>query len=395
MLLSFSVENFHSFSERAEVSFRLTRRDTVHGWDRMSPSGARVTTAMAVMGANGAGKSNLIKAGPFLGWFIRDSFSDRPDAPLMFMQHQARPDEPSRFEFEADDEDGTVWSYVLHATPERVLQETLHRKGSEPGARPSYVFMRDWNGTGYEIKQQGFGLAPAEAAKVRANASLISWGKQYGAGLAVQLANFSLTSNLAMMGRTVSTQDALWQAAELFRHPGELQDQMRALLKSWDLGLSDVRMEEFTARSPQGTGTAEWFPMGVHRHAGREFELPFVFESSGTQTALVLLWQLLPALQHGGVAVVDELESDLHPHMIEPVLRLFHDKATNPHGAQIIFTCQSPEVLKLLQRAQVMFVEKIDCASTAYRGDGIEGLTSTHNLHAKYMAGALGAVPQI
>ena len=42
-----------------------------------------------------------------------------------------------------------------------------------------------------------------------------------------------------------------------------------------------------------------------------------------------------------------------------------------------------------------MFVDKQDCESTAYRGDDIEGLTNAQNLYGKYMAGALGAVPQI
>jgi predicted ATPase len=109
----------------------------------------------------------------------------------------------------------------------------------------------------------------------------------------------------------------------------------------------------------------------------------------------VLLWRLLPVLQRGGLAFIDELEADLHPHMIEAVLRLFHDEETNPNSAQIVFTCQSPEVLKVLQRTQVTFVEKVDCISAAFRGDEIDGLTNAHNLYAKYMAGALGAVPQI
>ena len=81
--------------------------------------------------------------------------------------------------------------------------------------------------------------------------------------------------------------------------------------------------------------------------------------------------------------------------MIEPILRLFHDPETNPHGAQIIFTCQAPEVLKLLQKAQVTFIEKSDCVSTACRGDEVAGLTRQHNLCTKYMTGALGAVPQL
>nr|WP_316643482.1 ATP-binding protein [uncultured Roseateles sp.] len=396
MLLSYAFANFHSFADRATVSLVLNQRDTVHGWDRQSPSGERVTTALAVLGANGAGKSSLVKVGPFLGWFLRDSFNLKPEEPIAFMPHQAQQEFPAEFELEADGADGVRWRYVLRTMPDRVLHEALYRRGTAPGERYGYVFVRDWVGPGYTVKQQGFGLADSEAAKVRPNVSLISWGRQYGAATAVQVSDFLLTTNLTMMGRSVPDSAVMLDAAAFFSEPGPLQQQMRSLLKGWDLGLSDVRLQHFDTQDPHGQEVArKWFPMGVHASKGRNFELPFVYESSGTQTAFLLLWRLLPVLSRGGLAFIDELENDLHPHMIEPLLRLFHDPESNPHGAQIIFTCQSPEVLKVLQRTQVVFVEKDDGASIAYRGDDIEGLTSAHNLYAKYMAGALGAVPQV
>jgi hypothetical protein len=396
MLLSYSVSNFHSFADRTAVSMRLNSRDVVQGWERTTPSGERVTTAMAMVGANGAGKSNLVKAGPFLAWFARDSFGLKPGDPIAFMPHQATPDQPAEFEVEAEDAKGVRWRYVLRMTRERVLHEALYRRGVEAGERFSYVFVRDWSGSGYTVKQQGFGLAESEAVKVRPNVSLISWGKQYGAPMAVEVTNFELGTNLTMVGRTNSAHAGMWQAAEFFAKEAELQKQMAALLRSWDLGLTDVRIDSIETQQPGDPAPkTSWYPMGIHLTNEKVFELPFAYESSGTKTALVLLWRLLPVLQRGGLAFIDELEADLHPHMIEAMLRLFHDEETNPHSAQIVFTCQSPEVLKILQRTQVTFVEKIDCLSSAFRGDEIEGLTSAHNLYAKYMAGALGAVPLI
>ena len=396
MLLSYSISNFHSFADRTTVSMRLNSRDVVQGWERATRTGERVTTAMAMVGANGAGKSNLVKAGPFLAWFVRDSFGLKPGELIAFMPHQSAPNEPSEFEVETEDGAGVRWKYELRVTRDRVLREALYRRGVGAGERFSYVFVREQDGTAYSVKQQGFGLAESEAAKVRPNVSLISWGKQYGAQMAVNLANFELGTNLTMLGRTGSTHLEMWQAAEFFAKDPSLQKQMAALLASWDLGLTDVRIDSMEAQEPgDPVPKKSWYPIGIHRTSDTPFELPFAYESSGTKTALVLLWRLLPVLQRGGLAFIDELEADLHPHMVEAILRLFHDQETNPYGAQIIFTCQSPEVLKVLQRTQVTFVEKVDCLSTAFRGDEIEGLTSAHNLYAKYMAGALGAVPMI
>jgi uncharacterized protein len=395
MLLSYAFSNFHSFAERTQVSLKLNQRDAVHGWDRTSPSGQRASTALAVMGANGAGKTSLVKALVFLAYFVRFSFNADPKSEIPFVPHLAATDEASEFEAEADDVDGVHWRYVLRVTQTRVLHEALYRKGERMG----YVFIRDWNEAieAYDVKQQGFGLAPSEANKVRQNVSLISWAQQYGVDVASHVAGFIVTSNLDSVGRERIEDSTVLQAAEFFAGHDALQTQMRSLLTSWDLGLSDIRLRRYEhAPTERGAeGKVSWVPWGVHNARGRSFELPFGMESSGTQTALVLLWRLLPVLAFGGVAVIDELENDMHPHMIEPILQLFDGTDTNPHGAQVIFTTQSAEVLRFLSKSQVMLVEKTDCESMAYRGDDIQGLTSAQNLYGKYMSGALGAVPQI
>ena len=134
--------------------------------------------------------------------------------------------------------------------------------------------------------------------------------------------------------------------------------------------------------------------LGKHRNRSAEYRLPFAFESSGTQGAFVLLSRLLHALEIGGLAVIDELEADLHPHMLEPILDLFGNPDTNPHDAQLLFTCHAMEILNLLHKSQVMLVEKnSECESSAIRMDAVEGIRNDDNFYAKYMAGAYGAVP--
>jgi predicted ATPase len=93
--------------------------------------------------------------------------------------------------------------------------------------------------------------------------------------------------------------------------------------------------------------------------------------------------------------VIDEMESDLHPMLLEPILELFDKQSTNPNGAQILFTCHSSKVLELLQKPQVTFVEKNMCESEAFRGDDVDGLRSDDNLRSKYESGAIGAIPQL
>lgn len=396
MLHSFSFSNFYSFEAPAVVNLVLNQRDSVAGWSRTTPSGARLTTAMAVMGANGAGKTGLLRALPFLAWFIRDSFRLEPGAPIAFHPPAWSTGEPSQFTVVAEDGEGVRWTYQLSVLRAHVLSESLRRRGPLPGDRPRHVFARQRQASGgYTIKQSGLGIGDAEAAKVRPNVSLVSWARQYGSELAMHLTDFLLCTNLNVMGRTPASGADLLAAAEFYQAHEAVRKQMTSLLQAMDLGLTDVVMKRVEGEPLANDPTPRWYPMGVHRTREATFELPMALESSGTQTTFLLLRQLLPVLQRGGYAFIDELESDLHPHMIEPLLRLFHDEDTNPHGAQIVFTCHSAEVLRVLGRAQVTFVDKTDCLSTAYRGDDIEGLTSAHNFYAKYMSGALGAVPEI
>jgi AAA15 family ATPase/GTPase len=171
---------------------------------------------------------------------------------------------------------------------------------------------------------------------------------------------------------------------------------MATLLKNWDLGLTDVRIEKQVLSLENGETNEVYVPYGIHAVGKKEVKLILKLESSGTQGAYLLLSRILPALESGGLVAIDELEADLHPHMLTPLLDLFFSPKTNPKNAQIIFTCHSMEVLSLLHKSQVVLVEKnAECMSDAWRLDSVKGVRNDDNLYAKYMAGAYGAIPQL
>lgn len=397
MLHSYAFSNFQSFRDRTEISLRLNGKVPATGWEARAPSGERLSLMSAVVGPNGSGKTALIKPLLFGIWFVSKSFQLPADAPIPVTPHFASPDEPTELEIEAEDADGQLWRYALRLTPQRVLHEALYRRTS---GRFSYVFLRDWqDGTqSYTVKQQDFGLAPAEARKVRPNASLIATAAQYGVPLAQKLADIRSSTNVVNLGRVgYRAETDLPAAAGHFSANPAQREQMERLLQAWDLGLSGVELRELRQQQADGEVARFWFPFGRHQgRAGQTLWLSFLQESSGTQSAFVLLSWLLPVLATGGLAVIDELETDLHPHMLEPLLDLFAHPETNPHQAQLLFTCHTPEVLNLLHKSQVMLVEKdAQCESTAYRLDSVKGIRNDDNFYAKYMAGAYGAVPQL
>ena len=397
MLHTFHFSNFFSFADKTEVSFVLDARSK--GDESSFPSGAtdrQLSKLLAVVGPNGAGKTNIIKALDFVCWFVTTSFFVPPDDRLAMRPHALEQDRASHFELEFEAR-GKLYRYTLALNRERVLSEALRLKTSRAF---STLFSRTWDeATGTEsIQQRGFGLPQKQAEKVKPLASLISLAEQFGveAAQAVVEVLSRRHSNVGPVGRQ-SFQGApdVLGAARFFAESEVYRSAMAKLLNQWDFGLKDVRLETMHPMS-DGKDEEVLVPFGIHSDGESEMKLPMFAESSGTQAAFVLLADLLPILAEGGILMFDELESDLHPLMLEPILNLFIGSKTNPHNAQLIFTSHSVEILNLLKKGQIMLVEKNQrCRSEAWRLSDMEGVRADDNFYAKYMAGAYGAVPML
>ena len=96
--------------------------------------------------------------------------------------------------------------------------------------------------------------------------------------------------------------------------------------------------------------------------------------------------------------MIDEIEKELHPMLVEYVVAKFQSKKTNPNGAQVVFTTHNTELLnmELLRKDQLYFADK-------RREDGVSELYSisdfstrtTENIRKGYLLGKYGATPNI
>jgi uncharacterized protein len=396
MLISHSVKNFQSFFERVSIDWSQNAHVPESDWVATSDSGERVAKVMAVLGHNASGKTALLKSLVFLDVFARTSFLDSaPDTKIPVTPHFLSSDKPVEFEIIME-VDKALWRYELHCNKERVLHEALYKKRERFG----YVFIRDWDEAAqqYRIKQKDFGFPKGKAevaCNQRPNASLLSIAAQYGVPLAIEFVKSNLLSNIISLGRVNLSGQQVVHAAERFAKNQVIADWMKKLLCSWDLGLSDVELREKDIEQSDGSTKKTWLPFGVHNVDDKDYKLRLIEESSGTQGAFLLLSRLLPVLEVGGIAVIDEFESELHPHMLESILDLFANPKTNPHNAQMFFTCHAAEILNVLPKSEVVLVEKNNCQSEAWRLDDVEGIRSDDNFYAKYMSGAYGAVPEL
>ncbi|UDM07284.1 AAA family ATPase [Halomonas sp. NyZ770] len=394
MIKNLSFRNFYSFADDTVIDFALGKKPTPTGYD-IDINGERYNKAIAVIGANGSGKTQFLKPLAFLRWFIANSFlGSDPEQDIPFVAHLLYDELPSHFEIEFMVGD-TDYRYLLELTAKEVLFEALYEKTS---SQFSYLFKREKSEQGYHFKHKGFPFPKAQAEKLRGNTSLISAAHSYDIEAAKPFIDFfsRIETNVASAGRRHFHHGALVRAATAFQKAPELQKRMSKALSTFDLGLKSVDIRKLTARDDTGQEEDFYLPFGIHTaDDGRTFELSFVEESSGTQSAFALLEPILKTLHQGGIAVIDEIDNDLHPHLVPHLLEWFEFEHTNPHQAQIIFTCHTPEVLNLLQKHQIYLVEKHNQQSEAWRLDDMTGLRADDNLYAKYMAGALGATPEL
>jgi len=127
--------------------------------------------------------------------------------------------------------------------------------------------------------------------------------------------------------------------------------------------------------------------------------LPLAAESAGTVTLLGMAMLVVDVLGRGAVLGIDELEASLHPMLALELLRLFHDPAHNPRGAQLIFTTHDTNLLgnvvgeRPLRRDQVWFTEKDEAGATHLYPLTDFQPRKEENLERGYLQGRYGAIP--
>lgn len=404
MIYKLSFSNFYSFKNKVSIDFCVDKNapDTdSYSTDLLEN---RVSKIMTVIGANASGKTGLLKSLVFLKWFIVDSYSDlapKDSITNHFHVYQfCKGTDVSNFEV-VFGINKNVYKYELQLTNKSVIKEVLKIKNPET---------KYWNNIfSRELKEsESFFINDFSKLEVssdfdklanqRSNASVLSIARQVGNVLATEITDFfsKMHSNLETnLGSRKSSHHAIMHAAEFFNANPDFKAKAEKLLRRFDLGVSKISIEEF--ENPSGNKTKFYLPMMYHRHSDSDIEtpLPVFSESGGTQNLFILLKDILVALETGNTVVFDELDNNLHPHMIPEIINLFRSKNDNPKNAQILFSTHNVQILNELDKQQIVLVEKDDKnISNIWKLSDIQGVRPNDNYYAKYMAGFYGAIPK-
>ena len=129
-----------------------------------------------------------------------------------------------------------------------------------------------------------------------------------------------------------------------------------------------------------------------------QYKLELSDESDGTRKLMSIAPAVESVLANGGVLLVDELETELHPTLVNFIIAKFQSKKTNPNGAQIIFTTHDTELMsmELIRKDQLYFVDKdTDTGISELYSISDFGTRTTENIRKGYLLGKYGAIPNI
>ena len=121
-------------------------------------------------------------------------------------------------------------------------------------------------------------------------------------------------------------------------------------------------------------------------------------ESRGTIKLLEFWIPFMNLFKKGGIFILDEFDSSIHPELIGGILDLFNNPEINTKHSQIIFNTHNPLYLqkRFFRRDQIVFVDKDEdnYMSSVYKLSDFN-VRNDNNYLNKYFEGEFGALPYI
>ena len=374
MLIEFRFKNYRSFRDEAVLSLEATGLSSFKSCLIPLSSTVKLLPAIAIYGKNGGGKSNVIRAFWLAVQFIRNAQRtqhERAAIPVNpFALNDYSKDEPTEFAFEYTSGGVKYW-YGFAATREKIYAEYLYHA---PKGQKALVFKRTeqhFDFTGDKSKRALIGEMVAEnqlffsvactmndaacVAAMRWFRDQVFFSRDYS-DIPRQLIEYSEDKNmLRAISDYAKAADLGILDMQFEFNSNEIQDDeslpdnipegikaalvqfMHTLAETSNNGEVHLKMGEVSAKASH---------QGENRDGRKAtYSLELSDESDGTRKLMALAPAIESALRTGGILLVDELERELHPMLVNYIIAKFQSKTTNPNGAQIVFTTHNTELL--------------------------------------------------
>lgn len=425
MLIEFKFGNFRSFRDEAVLSMEAMGLGRLKNC-LISYNSMKLIPSVAIYGKNGGGKSNVIRAFWLAVQFIKNAQRTQHENAKIpvkpFLLNDYSKDEPTFFEFTYV-LDNVKYIYGFSATKEKIFSEYLYHS---PKGQKATVFTRTeqkFTFTEEKAKRKLISEAVApnqlffsvactmnDADCMRA----MKWFRDYVffsrdyADIPEQLLEYSNDKNmLAAISGYAKAADLGIEKMEFefkdevvkdFESEKNIPEEIRFALTAFMQNLKEnSNISEIGLQKSEVRATS--YHNGINKNGIKtSFTLDLSDESDGTRKLMSIAPAIESVLNDGGIVLVDELEKELHPMLVNYIVAKFQSKTSNPNGAQLIFTTHNTELLnmELMRKDQLYFADKNrkDGASELY-SIGDFSTKTADNIRKGYLAGKYGATPDI
>jgi AAA15 family ATPase/GTPase len=372
MLIEFTVENFLSFKSKQTFTMQATalKELTSSNVFLTDVSDLSLLKSAAIYGANASGKSNFFKALQFVVTFMRSSTRATQIGDNIgitpFKLSTETANKPSVFEIQILIGD-TAYKFGFTITDEKVLSEYLYQRKKHK----EYLLFKRTNQE-FEIDDK-FTEGNEIEQRTRPNALFLTTVAQFNGPISAAI----ISSLKKWKFMTDDLKHHINKTAALL-DSSPIIDKLKNFILTYDLGFNDIKTTkkeiEYKNRRFYNAGSIffsdkKYFQIEIqtghkifdeNKIPIEEIYFDLNEESEGTKKFFGLAGTLIEALTNGGVIIIDEFTSRLHPFLAEFIVKAIHSNIVNPLNAQLIFISHSTFLLRpeIFRRDQVYLFKK-------------------------------------
>ena len=415
MLLDFSVTNYRSILERQRLSMAASsyfkELEELNTFDiGSSEKMPRLLRSAVLYGPNASGKSTLIQALKFMQNRVLKSQNESQAGDeintVPFKLTASSRSAESEFEI-AFVEQGVRYEYGFRCDRQRFVEEWLfayprgraqkwfHRAFDPDLDKDVYKFSSTFEG---DRKRQDW------KAQTRANALFLS--------TAIQLNNTQLKPVFEWFRQRLRVIDSGLGPGYTITRCKDSADKEKIIefMNSAGLSVDDIsfktaifspeslpkhlsnQLRQEVSREMSGKEITSIKYLHRDTQSNELIEFEEAEESEGTRALFSFAGPWLDVIENERVLVVDDLDTSLHPLLVQQLVKLLHHKGTK---AQLIFTTHDTTLLsqKLLRRDQVWFMEKDATRSTRLYPLSDFSPRDNEAVERGYLNGRYGGIP--
>lgn len=427
MIQEFKIKNFLSFRDETTLSFEATNDHTFEDYQvvEVAPK-VRLLRFLLIYGANASGKSNLLYALEQLHrfWFKRQEDIEQPTDTIPFLFDAETPHLPSEFEIKFYINSTKYW-YKVSLDNTKVLTEELYYYKT---VQPTLLFARAWKQGQSVIRFNPVAIKVSQAVleeltlKCLPNMSFFAARNQVNCVLPLidDARDWMRKGFLSL----ISPKTKMFEyAGKEMLEDNQLRQYILNFVQRADFNITGISTKKESIPIPNFIRNAiiendqipklekekllennvldkldtDFEHTIKNRHGLEKYNLNYTLQSDGTCRVVGIEAAIYKALQNGGLLPIDEIESSLHPDLIEFIIEQF--LKTKSHSQLLITTHYDPllnTINDLIRKDSVWFTEKEeDGHSELYSLIDFKGLNRIRSFQKSYRNGAFGALPNI